>query len=329
LEEVKSLEEIVLSYSTTRFTLANTYIVATPKFLKKNEMANLEKLNVVYQNMNALEGNMQKLVDGTEKLSIGTSTLYDGAKSLSSNMKSIQNATSALKNGAVQLNQGLATLKDVLIQMNETIESKLQGKSVSEVINALQLLKHQNSALIEKTLQNTGKSFEELQTFYINNHLENYPIQGPNDPLGVLKSAYELILLINSNNSAIDINLTMLTSLQQFEQLLSSIEQLESGSSTLVHGLQALENGNIRLTQGSIALEAGLETLMEGSNTLTMGTKTFQKQGIYKLTSYTNTIKSYQNKMEALVDLSKGYKGFASNNSDTTLFVYTIPSLKK
>ena len=329
LEEVKSLEEVVLSYSTTHFTLANTYIVATPKFLSENEMKGLDKLEALYQNINALEENMQKLVDGTEEISMGTSTLYDGARSISSNMKSIQNASSELKNGSVRLNQGLTTLKSALMQMNANIEAKLQGKSVSEVINTLQLLKSQNNTLIEKTLQNSGKTFEELQTLYVNNDLQHYQIQGVNDPLGAIKNAYELILLLNGNNSAIDVSLSMLTSLQQFDLLLSNIEQLENGSTTLVQGLETLEFGSAKLTQGTLKLENGIETLMEGSNTLKNGTKVFQEQGIHKLTSYTNTIKSYQNKVDALIELSKDYKGFASNNSDTTLFVYTVPSLKK
>lgn len=329
LEEMKSLEEIVLSYTTSHFTLANTYIVATPKFLSENEMKGLDKLEDLYQNINALEGNMQKLVDGTENIAMGTSTLYDGAKSISGNMTSIQNASSELKNGSIRLNQGLTTLKNALIQMNVNVEDKLQGKSVGEVMNNLQLLQSQNNAVIENTLQNTGKTFEELQTFYVNNQLQNYQVQGNNDPLGIIKNAYELILLLNGNNSSIDVSLSMLSSLQQVDILLSSIEQLENGSATLVQGLQTLEDGSNKLAQGTFALENGIETLMEGSNTLKNGTKAFQEQGIHKLTSYTNTMKSYQNKVEALIELSKDYKGFASSNSDTTLFVYTIPSLKK
>ena len=46
------------------------------------------------------------------------------------------------------------------------------------------------------------------------------------------------------------------------------------------------------------------------------------------LSGYAKTIKGYSDKAEALVNLSKEYKGYASDNSDSTMFIYLIKSLK-
>lgn len=329
IEEFKSLDDIMLTYTTHSFSLQNTYIVATPKLLSDDEFSALGKVDEVYQSMQVLDENMNKLVAGTEEVSNGATTLYDGTQTLSSNMKTVVDASSQLKNGSVTLSEGLTTLKRALVGMNTLIESKLEGKSMEEVTLQLQNLKAQNNAVIASTLQKTGKSLEELQTIYVSNNLKDYQAQGDADPLGALKNAYELILLLGGNNSAIDVSLTTLSSMQQFNTLLASVEQLEAGSITLKDGLTKVEAGTSQLYQGSKEVEAGMRKLLDGSNTLKEGTKAFQEQGINKLVGYSNTIKSYSNKIDALVSLSKDYKGFASNNSDSTLFVYTISSLKK
>jgi len=328
ISELEGLDDITLSYSTTHFSMQNTYIVATPKMLSEKEFTVLGKVDDLYQSMQALDSNMQKLVSGATEVSSGATTLYDGGKSLRYNMGAMHEASSRLKNGSITLNEGLTALKNAILQMKGSIQNQLQGKSVDEVIATLQNLKAQNQLVIESTLQKSGKSFVELESIYVQNHLQNYQAQGDNDPLGALKNAYELSLLLTGNNSAIDISLNVLSSFHQIDLLLSSIEQLETGSFTLRAGLTTLEDGSKKLYQGSLDIEEGMKKLMEGSEQLKNGSQAFQEQGIKELVGYSNTVKKYSDKMEALVSLSKEYKGFASSNSDSTLFVYTISSIK-
>ncbi len=328
INEFHQFDDITLTYSTSSFALSSTYIVATPKLLSESEFTSLGKVDALYQSMQALDENMEKLVSGTQEMSSGTSTLYDGSESLRYHMEKIKDASFQLKNGSVQLNQGLSTLKNAILQMKVGINNQLQGKSIEEVTTTLQNLKAQNNTLLQSTLQKSGKSFSELQTIYIQNNLQNYQAQGESDPLGLVKGAYELCALLSGNNSAIDISLNVLSSFHQIEILLSSIEKLEAGSSTLKDGLVIMEDGTTKLYQGSIDIENGIKKLMDGSNRLNNGAKDFQEQGIKKLVGYSNTIKKYSNKMDALVTLSKEYKGFASQNSDSTLFVYTVSPVK-
>lgn len=78
-----------------------------------------------------------------------------------------------------------------------------------------------------------------------------------------------------------------------------------------------------------LTLNNGLEKLYNGSTELNTGINTFNNQGIKKLSSYTKTIKTYTSKIEALVKLSKEYKGFTTNNSDETIFINKVKSEKK
>lgn len=328
IESLKSLDDITLTYSTSHFTLQTAYIVASPKFLSSKEITKLEKMDEIFQNMQALDENMEKLVSSTEELSNGTNTLYDGSKSLRYNTGKIKDASSQLKNGTIQLNQGLTTLKNAILQMKIDIEKQLQGKSINEVVATLQNLKAQNKAVSETTLLKTGKSFAELQTIYVQNNLQNYQGQGDTDPLVSIKNAYELISLLHSNNLAIDISLSVFSSFQQVDILLSSIEQLETGAFTLKNGVTTMEDSMAKLYQGSTEIENGMKKLMDGSYSLKNGTKLFQEQGIQPLVRYSETVKKYSNKIEALSNLSKEYNGFASHNSDSTVFVYTISSIQ-
>ena len=84
----------------------------------------------------------------------------------------------------------------------------------------------------------------------------------------------------------------------------------------------------ITLNNGLLELNSGLEKLYNGSTELSNGISTFNNQGIKKLSSYTGTIKTYSSRAEALVSLSKEYKGFTTNNSSETIFINKVKSEK-
>ena len=68
--------------------------------------------------------------------------------------------------------------------------------------------------------------------------------------------------------------------------------------------------------------------ISNGAENLAKGINTLNNNGIKALTSYSSKIKVYSNKAEALIDLSNNYKGFASNNSNETIFITKIKSEK-
>ena len=71
-------------------------------------------------------------------------------------------------------------------------------------------------------------------------------------------------------------------------------------------------------------LAKGSKEINKGTNTLSQGINKFNKEGINTLNNYSNSLKRYSSKAEALIDLSKNYKGFTCNNSDETLFINKV-----
>lgn len=329
IENLKSLDEIILTYETTKFSLQNTYIVATPKLLEDNDFNILGQVDELYQSMNQLEENMQKLTNGSKELTDGTKSAYDGSLTLSSNMKTANDAILNLKNGSISLHQGLGELKNALLGIEGKLTEQLQGKDINEVITNLTTLMQKNNLTIENIISQSGMSEETLKNAYIVNNLQAYQPTTADDPLGKLKTSYEFISLLHANNEAVQTTLTTLSSFTQFNTLLNGVITLENGSSSLANGLDQLSIGSNQLYQGSVQLEEGLKQLVDGSTALKNGAELFQEEGVHKLVVYSNKIKQYSNKVDALVQLGKDYKGFASSNSDSTMFVYTIPSLKK
>ena len=92
--------------------------------------------------------------------------------------------------------------------------------------------------------------------------------------------------------------------------------------------IKQMKNNMITLNNGLLELNSGLEKLYNGSIELNSGISLFNSQGIRKISNYTGTIRTYSSRVEALVNLSNDYKGFASNNSNETIFVSKVKSEK-
>lgn len=97
-------------------------------------------------------------------------------------------------------------------------------------------------------------------------------------------------------------------------------------TATIVKG-QAVNETKTSLNQlidGLGTLSNGTSALANGTDTLASGISQLNSQGINELSSIGNKAVDYKNKIATLTRLSKDYKGFASDNADTTIFVYKI-----
>lgn len=148
-----------------------------------------------------------------------------------------------------------------------------------------------------------------------------------------LKNTYEgnnnLIYLLSMNNSAIDTTSKTLmetasTVKTQLSSLRAGLVELENGSNTLYTSSSKITEGINALYQGTNTLMNGTSSLVAGTTTLKSGISTYNKEGISTLVNYANNIQGKTNKLKKLVDLSEQYKGFASNNTNSTTFVSVI-----
>ena len=205
-------------------------------------------------------------------------------------------------------------------------------------LEKLSILKEKNTEAINK-LTNTNSTLEETYTTYQLSEKTVEEIMAlPLDEATIknlitLKNTYEgnnnLIYLLSMNNSAIDTTSktlmeTATTVKTQLSSLRAGLVELESGTNTLYTNSSKITEGINALYQGTNTLMSGTSSLVSGTTTLKSGISTYNKEGISTLVSYANTIQGKTNKLKKLVDLSEQYKGFASNNTNSTTFVSVI-----
>lgn len=327
IKELKDMDKITLEYETTNFSLSNVYIVATPKLIEEEDLKVFDEVDSVYNNVQKLQLNMDKLTEGAKSLDEGAAKLSNGAEALSKNIKIASESIKKIQNGSISLNKGI---EDAIKKISKATAS-LNSDETQKSIETLKYLKSQNTNAINTIVKKSGVSFEMLEAIYKQNNLKEYT--GDNEQLKQVKEAYELITLLQGNNMAID--QTIKTSEETQKTLASLVQQLTNGlikardgSKELSDGLTKLNIGVSKIYDGSVELKEGTENLKDGTNTIKEGTAKLNKEGINKLSGYAKTIKGYSDKAEALVNLSKEYKGYASDNSDSTMFIYLIKSLK-
>ena len=153
------------------------------------------------------------------------------------------------------------------------------------------------------------------------------------ESLKTYKQTYDgntkMIGLLTLNNNAIDQTITTTTKTSQMiEGLVSNLKdalrKLEIGTNTLYSSTNQIRSGVEQLYQGSITLRDGANTLYSGTTNLKTGISTYHREGIQKLSGYANQLEIITNRIDALTNLSNEYKGFGSDNVDSTTFVTAI-----
>ena len=317
-EGFKDFDKITVSFDTTSFKLKTVYIAATPKLLEDSDFDIFKKMNDVYSNIELLQKSMDQIEKGAKDLENGAYSLYNGSSEISKNLKLVSDSIEKLKEGEINVDNGL---KQVVASLQTALgsEQEMQAKAAN-----LTALKQANNGVITSTLTKSGKTLEELANIYNTNNLKEYT--GDNADLLGVKSAYELIGLLSKNNEVIDSTLNLST---KMKDLMTALNKIEQGTSTLSSKMGELKEGVDKLYNGSNKLTEGTLKLFEGSKTLSQGTIKFNKEGIGKISGYANNIKNYTNKAEDLINLSREYNGFSSDNAKKTIFIYKVKGIKK
>lgn len=347
IDELKSLNKVTISFDTTNFSMNNIYFVATPKLLEDSDLDIFNKMSDITSSISTLQENMNKIEEGSKSLSGGANTLSDGATSLSSALNEANEGMNKLQSGSISLDEGL---KQIISALNNA-QSLLANQNLSGSLENLKYLKSKNNEAIATLKQslnsiNTVSGLTEEQILNVNSILSDtiktneqkvyalvaggyYNQQTATNVL----SNYSLITLLSANNTAIDTTINSLTSLsEQITKLVTELNTAliiaEKGSSELSNGISTLKTGINAIYEGSTTLKDGAISLSSGASELSNGIVEFNKQGINKLSSYADKINNYSYKVEKLIELSKNYKGFASNNANETTFIYKMKSVK-
>ena len=316
-------------------------------------------LNTLQNGMNELQNGSSTLNDGAKKIEQGTKSLNDGLKSATNGMQEVNSGASELNSKVTSINSLVNALIDIMTNETSTDPEVIERVNYEkQVINSydatilpkleqLQTLYLGNVQAIN-TLKTTNESISEVYNGYSLGNFKldstdtrNLPIlseyftnlltsQGMSSEeikstitnLTTVKKTYEgnlqLITLLEGNNQA------LLTSKDLIGTVSSKLSELNEGTNKLSSGTKQINDGLTKLYSGSNELLSVTANLSNGTNTLNEGIIKINNEGISKLTEYGNKAVTYKNKVKTLTNLSKNYKGFASDNSDSTLFIYKI-----
>lgn len=316
-------------------------------------------LNTLQNGMNELQNGSSTLNDGAKKIENGTKSLNDGLKSANNGMQEVNSGASELNSKVTSINSLVNALVDIMTNGNSTDSEVIERVNYEkQVINSydatilpkieqLQTLYLGNVQAIN-TLKNTNESISQVYNQYslgnfkldstdtrqlpilseyftnllTSQGMSSEEIKSTITNLTTVKKTYEgnlqLITLLEGNNQA------LLTSKDLIGTVSSKLSELNEGTNKLSNGTKQINDGLTKLYSGSNELLSGTSNLSNGTNTLNEGIIKINNEGISKLTEYGNKAVTYKNKVKTLTNLSKNYKGFASDNSDSTLFIYKI-----
>ena len=334
LDNFKEMNKITITFDTKKYKQPTIYTVATPKLIEKTDLEVFNKLDDVYSKVGLLKTNMDAIENGANELESGAQQLLSGTKEINENLNTVKNYMQALTKGTYDLNGGV---KQIIAAIDASSAS-LSDSNMQTSLEKLSILKEKNTEAINK-LTNTNSTLKETYTTYqLNEKTVEEIMTLPLDEATIknlitLKNTYEgnnnLIYLLSMNNSAIDTTSKTLTETAstvktQLSSLRAGLVELENGSNTLYTSSSKITEGINALYQGTNTLMNGTSSLVSGTTTLKSGISTYNKEGISTLVNYAINIQGKTNKLKKLVDLSEQYKGFASNNTNSTTFVSVI-----
>ena len=359
--ELRNMDEVTISYDTDKFSMNDIYFVITPKLLEEVDL-DLSKVNNITSSLNTLQEGVNKLENGSNTIIEGQNNFNNGLIELNKGLEEATKGSEQLYNGLLQINENtnqissLNTLVDTLYntyKSNNELLNNINNGTTSE-----QLQEGIKNATIEKTnLENklnevnTGIAMlEQASTMGVITdeqqiQLETLKSQKTQIELGItkysegiaeaennLKSLPLAVAKINGANEVIvkvlcgliGVNDPSMINDENIVIFKTKINTLVGGIDTLTNGSKELNIGMNKLSEGSNKLVEGSIKLSEGNNELKEGISKLNNEGIHKLTNYSNKINNYSYKVETLINLSKNYKGFTSNNANKTIFIYKL-----
>ena len=280
------------------------------------------------------------LADGTGKVDTNLQTIIAGIKEQENNLTAKSSAMQEQLKQVTELQQNNQATIDKLTTGNQQIAAGVNAQVSKAQVSKYGLditsndfstkleYAHSNALIID---DNTYKTLASYKASYDNNvgliTLLTYNKKSINTMVDSLKSS---LSEINTALTTLDGYLSRLQN-EGTSMTKSGAQSLYAGLSKIYAGSTTLNRGTESLTSGLEALYSGTQTLVGGTNELSSGTSELangiskiNSEGINQLANYGEKAVNYKNKLKTLTNLSKNYKGFASDNADTTIFVYKI-----
>lgn len=364
-ENLKKLDEIILTYETEKFELNDIYNFVTPKVLEDNDLKIFDSLDSLYSDAESLSQGSKELVHGSQQLRNGVQELRDGVVNAQTQLDHLghfldeQTLDSIAHAAATAAQDKVAEQKTLIRQeVHAQVSSLSNGLNVDQITSSIRA----NSAQVAQKYVT-----QMLQTYITENHLEaSYTIISSGnaatlcadgskpDCAGVaqimnkqeeLKGIAEGMIgetlapvqsalgevAASLNTSAIETKL--------FNTIYSNMRSVASQTASTTAQTVATQVAQSIETELSKKLSVmmsgvvgGIDQLLDGANKLNDGMISFDRDGIQTLNNFINqNVKSTSHRLKRLTQLADNYNNFGGltdGAKGTTKFILMIEGKK-
>ena len=296
----------------------------------------------VADGINSISDNIKLIAQSVEQLETGSKSLDAGIEQIISEIEKLEKKLSSVE--IQTMLKDLNALKQKNDETIKTIEDGYKTYNLSVLsIDTIMSLEYDNATKAKLiTVKNNYESgmttllkgnSKSLQTILSNVNTVSGKLNELKAGLEAVKSGSSQIsgglttLKTGINklyNGSIELSNGASTLKNGVSTLSNGANNLKTGANSLSDGVNTLKNGASTLSNGATELNVGANSLVNGSKELASGIEKFNKEGINKLSSYSDKINDYNEIIKQLIKLSENYHGFSCNNATITNFVYIV-----
>lgn len=321
----KELNEVKISYKTTKFELNSIYSVVMPKIVDKSILSNFDKLDPIYSKFSELQTNMDLIVSSSKELKDGTSLLKNTLNNSIGNLTT-ENLLTKEKKDLISSSAVDGVNKTFTEEYVNNLSESVWKEVEASMVNGDEALEAKVKNILVNYLTEVG-----LLRDYVNCETGKAVVSMGGEMTSEQQRSCALVLA----DKALPYFKTLTNEVSSYvaEKVSKSVSAsvsknvaLETAKSVSVNVSTSVTNQLLTETKKSLnELYLGITKIDDGMNALYNGLDKYNKEGINTLSNALNNAKTMEEKVKALVNLGSEYDSFAGSNMDSdTKFIMVI-----
>lgn len=321
----KELNEVKISYKTTKFELNSIYSVVMPKIVDKSILSNFDKLDPIYSKFSELQTNMDLIVSSSKELRDGTSLLKNTLNNSIGNLTT-ENLLTKEKKDLISSSAVDGVNKTFTEEYVNNLSESVWKEVEASMANGDDVLEAKVKDILVNYLTEVG-----LLRDYVNCETGKAVVSMGGEMTSEQQRSCALVLA----DKALPYFKTLTNEVSSYvaEKVSKSVSAsvsknvaLETAKSVSVNVSTSVTNQLLTETKKSLnELYLGITKIDDGMNALYNGLDKYNKEGINTLSNALNNAKTMEEKIKTLVNLGSEYDSFAGSNIDSdTKFIMVI-----
>ena len=321
----KELNEVKISYKTTKFELNSIYSVVMPKIVDKSILSNFDKLDPIYSKFSELQTNMDLIVSSSKELKDGTSLLKNTLNNSIGNLTT-ENLLTKEKKDLISSSAVDGVNKTFTEEYVNNLSESVWKEVEASMANGDEALEAKVKNILVNYLTEVG-----LLRDYVNCETGKAVVSMGGEMTSEQQRSCALVLA----DKALPYFETLTNEVSSYvaEKVSKSVSAsvsknvaLETAKSVSVEVSTSVTDQLLTETKKSLnELYLGITKIDDGMNALYNGLDKYNKEGINTLSNALNNAKTMEEKVKALVNLGSEYDSFAGSNMDSdTKFIMVI-----